>query len=115
MPASSATQPSTGGPANVAFHRFDPTLPPVSKDQVTRLHFTAREAPVRVRDDMVVAAWTFEGDIPGPIVHVRQGTTVEFTLTNQGQIPHSMDFHAAQVDPKVAFRSVVPGQSITYL
>jgi nitrite reductase (NO-forming) len=62
----------------------------------------------------VVAAWTFEGDIPGPVVHVRQGSTVEFTLTNQGQIPHSMDFHAAQIDPKVAFRSVAPGQSITF-
>jgi nitrite reductase (NO-forming) len=42
------------------------------------------------------------------------GDTVEFTLTNEGNVPHSMDFHAAQVDPKVAFRSVVKGQSVTF-
>ena len=112
MPGSSST-PNTGA-ANVAFHRFDPVLPPVSPERVTRLHFTARETALRVRDDTVVAAWTFEGDTPGPVVHVRQGDTIEFTLTNQGQIPHSMDFHAAQIDPKVAFRSVMPGQSVTY-
>ena len=113
MPATSGNSGSASA-QNVVFHRYDPALPPVSAERVTRLHFTAKEAPVRVRDDTVVAAWTFDGDIPGPIVHVRQGDTVEFTLTNAGQIPHSMDFHAAQIDPKVAFRSVVPGQSVTY-
>ena len=113
MPPSSSTRPTSGG-SNLAFHRFDPTLPPVSASRTTRLHFTAKEVALRVRDDTVVAAWTFDGDIPGPIVHVRQGDTVEFTLTNAGSIPHSMDFHAAQLDPKVAFRSVLPGQSLTF-
>jgi nitrite reductase (NO-forming) len=42
------------------------------------------------------------------------GDIVEFTLTNDADIPHSMDFHAAQIDPKVAFRSVVRGQSVTF-
>lgn len=114
MPGSSATRGTTTGAAGVQMQRFDPTLPAVSADRVTRLHWTAREVPLRIRSDTVVAAWTFEGNVPGPIVHVRQGDTVEFTLTNQGQIPHSMDFHAAQIDPKTAFRSVMPGQSITY-
>jgi hypothetical protein len=70
--------------------------------------------PVAIRPDTVVAGWTFEGDIPGPVVHVRQGDTVEFTLTNEGAVPHSMDFHAAQIDPRVAFRSVASGESVTY-
>lgn len=113
MPASSST-PGTRGGGNIPFHRFDPTLPPVSPTRTTKLHFTTKEVPLRVRDDTVVAAWTFEGDIPGPIVHVRQGDTVEFTLTNAGHVPHSMDFHAAQLDPKVAFRSVMPGQSLSF-
>jgi nitrite reductase (NO-forming) len=114
MPQSSGTAAAGVSAASVAFHLYDPVLPPVSRERVTRLHFTAREVPVRVRDDTVVAAWTFEGDIPGPIVHVRQGDTVEFTLTNAGSIPHSMDFHAAQINPKTAFRSVMPGQSLSF-
>ena len=108
---------STALPArgqNVAFHRFDPALPPVARERTTRLQFTAQEVPIRVSDDTVISAWTFDGDIPGPIVHVKQGDTVEFTLVNHGSIPHSMDFHAAQIDPKVAFRSIAPGQNVSY-
>lgn len=114
MPASSAQSGATTAASAIAYHRSDPTLPPLSRERLTRLHFTAKETPIRVTGDTVVAAWTFDGDIPGPIVHVRQGDTVEFTLTNEGQIPHSMDFHAAQIDPKTAFRSVMPGQSVSY-
>ena len=102
------------GAADVSFERYDPTLPPLPTGNGLQLHWHARETPVRITDDTVVAAWTFEGDFPGPIVHCRVGDTVEFTLTNDVDIPHSMDFHAAQVDPKQAFRSAVKGQSVTY-
>jgi nitrite reductase (NO-forming) len=99
---------------NVAFHRFDPSVPPVAAERTTKLQFTAREVPIRISEDAIISAWTFQGDIPGPVVHVKQGDTVEFTLTNEGTIPHSMDFHASQIDPKVAFRSVPPGQPASY-
>lgn len=103
-----------GSVQNLAFHRFDPTLPEVARERTSRLQFTAQEVPIRISDDTVISAWTFGGDIPGPIVHVRQGDTIEFTLTNHGAIPHSMDFHAAQIDPRVAFRSVAPGQPVSF-
>jgi nitrite reductase (NO-forming) len=112
--ASSATPEIVAGAAAAAFRRYDPELPPLATERITRLHWRAQEVPVRIREDTVVAGWTFEGDIPGPIVHVREGDTVEFTLTNEGDVPHSMDFHAAQVDPKVAFRSVNKGESVTF-
>lgn len=108
---SSLTGSAAGG--NVLFHRFDPTLPPPLKSPV-KVHWHAKEAAVRISDDTVVAAWTFEGDVPGPVVHCRVGDTIEFTLTNHVDVPHSMDFHAAQIDPKTAFRSVPKGQSVTY-
>lgn len=106
--------PSVEAAAAVPYHRFDPALPPLSRERTLRLHWTAREVPVRISPRMVMAAWTFEGDVPGPVIHVRQGDTVEFTLTNEGSVPHSMDFHAAQIDPKQAFRSVAKGQSVTF-
>jgi nitrite reductase (NO-forming) len=105
---------AVGGNQNVAFRRFDPALPPVSAERTVKIQFTAQEVPIRISDDTVISAWTFSGDIPGPIMHVKQGDTVDFTLVNQGSIPHSMDFHTAQIDPKVAFRSVNPGQPISY-
>lgn len=100
--------------ANVAFQRYDPALPPLPTGKTIDLHWHAREVPIRISDDNVVAAWTFEGNTPGPIVHCRVGDTVNFTLTNDVDVPHSMDFHAAQIDPKVAFRSVAKGQSVSF-
>src|SRR5512132_877844 len=110
----SATGGAAQGAQSVAYHRYDPALPPPSTAGRLQLRWHAREVPVRITDDTTVAGWTFEGDIPGPLVHCRVGDTVEFTLTNDADIPHSMDFHAAQIDPKQAFRSVPKGQSVSY-
>jgi nitrite reductase (NO-forming) len=110
----SATPAATQRAAGTTYHRYDPVLPPLAPERTLQLHWHAREAPVRIGDGTVVAAWTFEGDVPGPVVHCRVGDTVEFTLTNDVDVPHSMDFHAAQIDPKVAFRSVAKGQSVTF-
>ncbi len=106
--------PNLAAPGDVAYRRFDPTLPRLVDRTVHQVHWRAQEVPVRISSSTVIAAWTFEGDVPGPILHVREGDTVEFTLTNEGVVPHSMDFHAAQVDPKVAFRSVPNGESVSY-
>lgn len=111
---SSATGDATKGAQSAKFKRFDPSLPPLAEQNRLDLHWHAREAAVRISDDTVVAAWTFEGNFPGPIVHCRVGDTVQFTLTNDALIPHSMDFHAAQTNPRVAFRSVPKGQSVTF-
>ena len=96
------------------YRRYDPVLPPLSSERTLRLQWRAQELPLRVMENLVVAAWTFEGDIPGPVVHVREGDTIEFSLTNEGDVPHSMDFHAAQINPKSAFRSVARGESVTF-
>ena len=98
----------------VRYHRVDPALPLAPSDHRLAVHFHAREALVRLSDDTVVAAWTFEGDVPGPRLHCHVGDTVDFTLTNDVAMPHSMDFHAAQIDPKTAFRSALKGQSVSY-
>ena len=100
--------------ANTPFHSYDPVLPPPSASNTTRIHMTSREALVCIKPGAVVQGWTFDGDIPGPVIHVRQGDTVEFTLTNRGIMPHSMDFHCAQVNPKTAFRSIAPGESVSF-
>ena len=107
------TTSATSAP-NAALQRYDPALPPLPRQRTQQLHWRAQAVPVRISPDVVVAAWTFEGNLPGPIVRCRVGDTIEFTLTNEHEVPHSMDFHAAQINPKTAFRSVTKGQSVTY-
>ncbi|HKV50997.1 MAG TPA: multicopper oxidase domain-containing protein [Gemmatimonadaceae bacterium] len=109
---------STVAPASTLvapFARFDPALPPLSTRRTIDVHFHARQVPLHISDDTVVAGWTFDGNIPGPIVHCRVGDTVRFTLTNEMDVPHSMDFHAARINPKVAFRSAAKGESVSYV
>lgn len=58
-------------------------------------------------------AWTFDGRIPGPVVRVKEGDTVEFELVNDNtnKNSHSMDFHAAQVDVLNEFAPIKPGET----
>ena len=58
-------------------------------------------------------AWTFDGNIPGKLVRVTEGDTVEFTLINppENKESHSMDFHAAEVDVLNEFAPVKPGET----
>jgi nitrite reductase (NO-forming) len=58
-------------------------------------------------------AWTFDGKIPGPVVRVTEGDTVEFTLINDksNKNSHSIDFHAARVDVTKEFAPIKPGET----
>lgn len=60
--------------------------------------------------------WTYGGTIPGPLVRVKQGDVVEFTLHNDeaNGNSHSMDFHAARVDVLDEFSDIKPGESKTF-
>jgi nitrite reductase (NO-forming) len=61
--------------------------------------------------------WTFNGKVPGPMIRVRQGDTVEVTLHNSpsSHMVHSIDFHAA-IGPGggAALSQVLPGKEKTF-
>ena len=63
--------------AAVQFHRYDPALPPLAAGGTVRLNWHSKAVPVRIKNDVVVAAWTFEGDVPGPIVQRRSRSPAE--------------------------------------
>lgn len=73
-----------------------------------------KHAPIVIAPGVTYAAWTFEGTVPGPALHVRQGDTVDFTLVNGANIPHSLDFHAAEIAPSKYYTNVMPGDSLHY-
>ena len=95
---------------------YDATLPPIPAGDVVKVKMVMKQRTVEIAPGVKYDVWAFDGhySAPGPIVHVRQGQTVEFTLTNGHMIPHSMDFHAARIAPNVAFKDVAPGESFTF-
>ena len=97
-------------------HRaYDAALPAVPAGDLVKVQMTLKDMVVQVAPGVKYDTWAFDGHgAPGPVVHVREGQTVEMTLTNGGAIPHSIDFHAARIAPNVAFRDVAPGESFTF-
>jgi nitrite reductase (NO-forming) len=79
-----------------------------------RIRLETVHATVTVAPGVRYAAWTFGGNVPGPALHFRQGDTVDFTLVNRANIPHSMDFHAAEIAPSKYYVNVMPGDSLHY-
>jgi nitrite reductase (NO-forming) len=89
-------------------------LPPAPAGPVARVRLVLVDKTVEIAPGVKYRAWAFSGGAPAPFIHVRQGQTVELTLTNNGAIPHSVDFHAARIAPNVAFRDVPSGGSVHY-
>jgi nitrite reductase (NO-forming) len=95
---------------------------------IKRVTLIASEEDVQISPDnalhpggVMYRAMVFNGTTPGPVISVDQGDTIEFTLTNEGEVIHSMDFHAGY-GPQAAVGSeasetgsnIQPGQSVTW-
>ena len=79
------------------------------------VQLTARHHVVKVAPGVRMKAWTFNGTVPGPVIHAREGDTVRLTLHNADKrMGHSVDFHAAQISPQAGFADVMPGKTKTF-
>ena len=58
--------------------------------------------------------WVFNGQSPGPLLRGKIGDTFTITLTNNGKIGHSVDFHASKVAWSDEMRTLNPGESLVY-
>jgi nitrite reductase (NO-forming) len=120
-----ATQAPTSVPANMSHGEaaigtaidsapIDPAPPPRSLTHLVHVRFEIKNALIQVAKGVQYQAWSFQSRVPGPFVRVTQGDTVDFTLVNRGTMPHSMDFHAAQIAPSKYYVNVNPNDSIQY-
>jgi nitrite reductase (NO-forming) len=90
---------------------YDATLPPFTSSPLV---IEAIDATVEVAGGVKLNAWTFDGVVPGKVVRLRQGDAVDFTLRNNGAIGHSIDFHAAQIPWDINYKTIVPGDEISF-
>ena len=94
---------------------YDASPPPLPSGDLVRVNMTLKDMTVEIAPGVKYNTWAFDGHgAPGPVIRVREGQTVEMTLTNGGSIPHSIDFHAARIAPNRAFRDAQPGESFTF-
>jgi len=87
---------------------------PAAMAKTVKVTMTAMETEVVIDNKGTkYPAWTFDGTIPGKVVRVKVGDTVDFTLINPkgNKNSHSIDFHAAEVDVLNEFGAVRPGHN----
>jgi nitrite reductase (NO-forming) len=105
---------------------FGAELKPLDPSPVKTVRLDTTHKIIEIAPGVKYSAWTFGGQVPGPTIRARVGDRIRFSMTNRSDEPvpgvqltaapmmHSMDFHAAMVSPQDKYRSIAPGQTITF-
>lgn len=91
---------------------------PIAKraPQTLKYRIETVELVGRLDDGTTFTYWTFDKKVPGPMLRVKKGDTVELTLANakDSKMVHSIDLHATTgPGGGAAFLQVAPGQEKT--
>jgi FtsP/CotA-like multicopper oxidase with cupredoxin domain/plastocyanin len=82
--------------------------------------FEAKEVDWELLPGTTVKAWTYNGQLPGPEIHVTEGDTVRVTLKNSLPVPTTIHWHGVDVPngmdgvPGLTQDTVPPGGTFTY-
>ena len=95
-----AETPSSELPVIDAIMTHAPEVPPpTDRDHPAkvRVKMETVEKTMTMEDGVEYHYWTFNGDVPGQMIRVREGDTVEVEFSNNpsSTVPHNVDFHAA--------------------
>lgn len=103
--------------ADTSHKMFAPNVPASihrTSPKTIDIHFEAKEYVGKLADGVSYEFWSFDGAVPGPIVRVRVGDTVQFHLSNAASNTqqHNIDIHAVNGPGGGAVASnVSPGES----
>ena len=111
--------PEVRGEETAVLTRAPEVPPPTGRDYATRVlvEMETVELVKELADGVEYTFWTFDSQVPGPFVRVREGDMVEFTLKNAptSTVPHNIDLHAVTGTGGGAEVSlVVPGHATTF-
>jgi nitrite reductase (NO-forming) len=111
--------PATDGqpdPNAPKYTLYDATAPAALPGTTHDIDLVVQEKKMTVAEGFVVAVWTFNGTVPGPVIRVKVGDTIRVHLKNPAtnQLPHSVDFHASQVAWNDEMTSIKPGEEKLY-
>ena len=115
-----AETPSSELPVVDAIVTHAPEVPPpTDRDHPAkvRVKMETVEKTMTMEDGVEYHYWTFNGDVPGQMIRVREGDTVEVEFSNNpsSTVPHNVDFHAATGQGGGAEASfTAPGHTSTF-
>jgi FtsP/CotA-like multicopper oxidase with cupredoxin domain len=81
---------------------------------------TAKAVQWEILDGVTVTAYTYNGTVPGPMIHVTEGDQVKVILKNELPVPTTIHWHGVEVPnsmdgvPGVTQDPIQPGETFTY-
>ena len=92
--------------------------PPITRTEpeLVKVELTTKEVIAEMAPGVFINYWTFDGQVPGPMIRVREGDTVELTLHNDQTSLHyhNIDLHAVTGPGGGGVSTMVaPGESAT--
>jgi len=98
-----------------------PEAPDLNPDpRIVEIELEARVEPFEVEPGLIVDAWTYNGMIPGPMIHVNVGDRLIVHFTNSLPNPSTIHYHGLRIPidmdgvPGYSQPAVQPGESFTY-
>lgn len=125
-PAVVSSERHTGPYAQGSALSMDAAVKPLDPATTKEIRLDTTHKIIEIAPGVKFSAWTFGDQVPGPVVRARVGDRIRFTMSNRSDEPvpgvrvtaapmmHSMDFHSAMVAPNDKYRSIAPGQTITF-
>lgn len=93
---------------------YDAALKPASDADVKEFIIPITHDTIEIKKGVKYEGWTFGGTVPGPTLRVTEGDLVRVKVVNKSPMPHSIDFHSARIPANVAYRMLVPNDTIEF-
>jgi nitrite reductase (NO-forming) len=89
-----------------------PRIAETAASQPTKqFELVAKRADLVVDEGVVFKAFTFNGTMPGPLLVVEEGDTVEITVHNEDTITHGLSIHAANTQTSAFVGNIKAGET----
>ncbi|MCB0220867.1 MAG: multicopper oxidase domain-containing protein [Chrysiogenetes bacterium] len=97
-------------------------VPSISRAEDRHFEMTIEEVDLEVAPGLTAKVWAYNGQVPGPLIHVKQGDHVEVKLTNMTTLAHTIHWHGQYMTnnwkndgvPDITQKAINPGESFTY-
>ena len=94
--------------------RWRPGLPPPSGQMLREYEFVAEDREIEVAPGVFYAAWTYNGQVPGPTIRAPRAIGSGCASSTRAATAHSIHFHGGTRRHGRRFEPVHPGGSYVY-
>lgn len=90
--------------------------------ELRQFDMTIEEVDLEVAPNFSYKVWAFNGQVPGPLLHVQEGDEVEVVVQNNTTLNHTIHWHGTYQTgtwrsdgvPNITQEAIEPGDSYTY-